>query len=331
MTRAIALFVYPGFQLLDAAGPLSAFEAANGAVPGSYRLEAVSLAGGPVASSSGIQILTHAADSGDAIDTLLVAGGDGVDAASADAAALAFVGAACTAARRAASVCSGAWLLASAGLLDGRRATTHWRRSPAFARRFPQVSLDADRIYIRDGKFWTSAGITAGIDLSLALIADDLGDSVARQVARQLVVYYRRPGGQSQFSEIAGMQVAGGTFTDLLDYVRHNLQARLDVDELAARACMSPRHFARRFKAEMGVTPARAVERLRVEAAAAALESASASVQAVARSCGFGDAERLRRAFLRIHGVPPSARRRGRVEEDQTPASAPRKSPITEL
>lgn len=310
MTRTIALLVYPGFQLLDAAGPLSAFEAANGVMPGSYQAEAISLTGGPVASSGGVQILTRAAETLDAIDTLLVAGGDGVDAASADTAALAFVSAACAAARRAASVCSGAWLLATAGLLDGRRATTHWRRSPAFARRFPQVSLDADRIYIRDGKFWTSAGITAGIDLSLALIADDLGDTVARRVARQLVVYYRRPGGQSQFSEIAGMQVAGGTFTDLLDYIRHNLQARLDVDELAARACMSPRHFARRFKTEMGVTPARAVERLRVEAAAAALESGSASVQAVARSYGFGDAERMRRAFLRIHGTPPSARRR---------------------
>lgn len=310
MPRTIALLVYPGFQLLDAAGPLGAFEAANEFIADSYRLQVISVGGGPVASSGGAQLLTAPADVMDPADTLLVAGGDGVEAAAACSATRSFVTASGAGARRVASVCSGAWLLAACGLLDGRQATTHWRRTLTFRQRFPQVRLDADRIFARDGRFWTSAGITAGIDLALALIAEDLGEGIARQVARQLVVYYRRPGGQSQFSEMAEMQPAGGRFAGLLEHVRSHLQDRLDVEALAALACMSPRHFARCFKAEMGVTPARAVERLRVEAAAAALDSGTASVQAAARSCGFGDAERLRRAFLRIHGTPPSARRR---------------------
>lgn len=310
MTRHIALLVYPGFQILDAAGPLSAFEAASAFVPGSYRLAVIAREAGPVSSSCGAMLLARAFDPADDIDTLIVAGGDGVDAASGCAVTVDFVGGSSEARRRIASVCSGAYLLASAGLLQGRRATTHWRRSRDFAQRFPEVTLEEDRIFTRDGKVWTSAGISAGIDLALALITEDLGEAVARQVARQLVVYYRRPGGQSQFSEMAEMQRAGSRFDTLLDYVRSHLQDRLDVDELAEWACMSARHFSRCFSEEMGVTPARAVERLRVEAATAALESGCGSVQEVARTCGFGDPERMRRAFIRTLGVPPSARRR---------------------
>ncbi len=310
MPRPISLLVYPGFQILDAAGPLSAFETANRFVADSYRLALVSRDGGPVASSSGAVLLTRPVAADEAPDTLLVVGGDGVDEASACPATLDLVRATSTRARRTASVCSGAWLLASAGLLDGRRATTHWRRTSRFKLRFPAVQLDADLIYVQDGPVWTAAGISAGIDLTLALIADDLGEAVARQVARQLVVYYRRPGGQSQFSELAEMQPAGGRFAALLDYIRQHLGERLDVDALAARACMSPRHFSRRFTEEMGVTPARAVEKLRVEAAAAALESGTGAVQKIARDYGFGDQERMRRAFLRTLGRPPSALRR---------------------
>jgi transcriptional regulator GlxA family with amidase domain len=212
---------------------------------------------------------------------------------------------------RIASVCSGSLLLAAAGLLDGRRATTHWSRSAQFQREYPQVQLDADRIYVREGRVWTSAGISAGIDLALALIAEDLGDSIARKTARQLVVYYRRPGGQSQFSSLLELdRSAQGRFRALLDHVRRHLRERHSVEDLAERACMSPRHFARLFRAEIGTTPAKAVEKLRVEAARAALESGAGSVQRVALDCGFGDVERMRRSFLRLLGVAPSALKR---------------------
>lgn len=213
-------------------------------------------------------------------------------------------------ARRVGSVCSGAYLLASAGLLKGRRVTTHWRFSADFRRRFPDITLQEDRIYIKDGGIWTSAGISAGIDLALALIADDLGDKLARQVAYQLVVYYRRPGGQSQYSVLLELGRVDGRFASLLDYIRSNLNKSLRISELADRECMSPRHFARCFASEIGITPARAVEQLRVEAALAALESGSGSVQVVARQCGFMDVERMRRAFIRIKGIPPSAVKR---------------------
>ncbi len=212
-----------------------------------------------------------------------------------------------------ASVCSGAYILAATGLLDGRAATTHWTRSDDFARKFPRVKLDADRIFVKAGKFWSSAGITAGIDLSLALIAEDLGEAVARKVAQQLVVYYRRPGGQSQFSTLLELERADGRFAPLLDYVRTNLRERLSVDELAARACMSPRNFARLFQTETGTSPARAVMRLRAETARAQIESGGASVQEIARSCGFGDPERMRRAFVSLFGRPPTALRMGTV------------------
>lgn len=308
MPHILGLLIFPGFQLLDAAGPLGAFEAANDCVPNSYRLDILSLDGGLVPSSGGARLLSAPLSAAEAPDTLLIAGGTGVDAASECSLTLAWVIRQARVARRTASVCSGAWLLASAGLLDGRKATTHWGRGPSFSRRFPSVQLDADKIFVRDGPLWTSAGITAGIDLALALIADDLGEAVARQVARQLVVYYRRPGGQSQFSEMADMQPPGSPFANLLDHVRRHLDERLDVDQLAALACMSPRNFSRRFVQEVGVTPARAVERLRVEAAVAALESSQEAVQAVARRCGFGDGERMRRAFLRVLGAPPSVR-----------------------
>jgi transcriptional regulator GlxA family with amidase domain len=207
-------------------------------------------------------------------------------------------------------VCSGTYILAAAGLLDGKLATTHWSRSSDFARKFPAVRLDADRIFVKSGKLWTSAGITAGIDLALAMIGEDVGESIARRTAQQLVVYHRRPGGQSQFSALLELGAAQGRFAPLLEFIRANLSQQLGVEALAARACMSPRHFARAFRAETGVTPAKVVERLRVDAARAALESGGRSVKDVARFCGFEDTERMRRAFQRVLRTSPSALRR---------------------
>ncbi len=310
MPHRIALLVFPDFQLLDAAGPAAAFEVAAAYRDGHYVQRVVAAQPGSVRSSSGVAWVAEALPRSSEVDTLLVAGGDGVDAAMADVRTRRFVQRCAGRGARVASICSGSLLLAHAGLLDGRRATTHWSRTQQFEAAFPQVQLEADRIYTRDGQLWTSAGISAGIDLALALIAEDLGDRVARQVARQLVVYYRRPGGQSQFSALIDMDRARGRFKPLLDHVRRHLGERHNVEQLADRACMSPRHFARAFREETGVTPAKAVERLRVEAARAALESGAASVQRVALDCGFGDAERMRRSFTRLLGVAPSALKR---------------------
>ncbi|WP_028299099.1 GlxA family transcriptional regulator [Oceanospirillum beijerinckii] len=307
MTHKLVFIVYPGFQLLDAAGPIAAFEMANRMKPGTYELILASPKGGMVKSSASTTLSTTPFAQVFNADTFLAVGGPGVNEASTSAEMLAFIGDLSQKAKRIGSVCSGAYLLACAGLLNGKKATTHWQLSADFKQRFPDVLLDEDRIYINDGNLWTSAGISAGIDLSLALIADDLGEPIARHVAHQLVVYYRRPGGQSQYSELIEMGMKDGRFANLLDYIRNNLGKPLSVSDLADQMCMSSRHFARCFASEVGTTPARAVERLRVEAASAALESGNGSIQVIARQCGFTDIERMRRAFIRIKGVPPSA------------------------
>lgn len=304
MTRRISVLIFPHFQLLDAAGPIAAFEAA-----GDYELRVVSAAPGQVRSSSGVGWLAEGLPRGPG-DTVLVAGGNGVDAACRDEVLVRFLRRAARQWERVASVCSGSLLLAAGGLLDGRAATTHWSRTGQFRREFPQVRLDAERIFVQDGPIWTSAGVTAGIDLALAIIGDDFGAARARAVAQELVVYYKRPGGQSQFSALLSVQGDLNRFDALLEHVRSNLRARHSVEDLAARACMSPRHFARAFHEETGYTPAKAVERLRVEAARNALDANGASVQRVAVECGFGDPERMRRSFVRLLGVPPSAMRR---------------------
>jgi transcriptional regulator GlxA family with amidase domain len=223
---------------------------------------------------------------------------------------VAYVRAAAHRARRVASVCTGAFVLAAAGLLDGRRATTHWARAAEFARAYPRVNVEPDRIFIRDGDLWTSAGITAGIDLALALAADDLGEAAAKRAAQQLVVYHRRPGGQSQFSALLEADRPSGRFSPLLAWARERLGEPLPVERLADRAAMSPRHFARAFTAETGMTPAKAVERLRLEAARERVESGAEPIEGVAAHTGFGDPERMRRAFLRAFGQPPQALRR---------------------
>ena len=307
MTRTVAFLIFPDFQLLDAAGPIAAFEIAGRFSAGAYRVRVLAKAAGPVESSSGATLHAEAFDAAADIDTLLIAGGRGSRAVTACDDTLTFIRE--TKTRRTASVCSGAYILAATGLLDGRRATTHWNRSADFARRFPAVKLEPDRIFTRDGPIWTSAGITAGIDLALAMIAEDLGEAVARATAQQLVVYHRRPGGQSQFSTLLELE-QGGRFDGLLAWARENLNEPLTVEQLADRAAMSPRHFARAFTAEKAVTPAKAVERLRVEAARALLDSQPLRVEDVALEAGFGDPERMRRAFVRAFGQPPQALRR---------------------
>ncbi len=311
MPRRVAFLIFPQFQLLDAAGPIAAFEIAGRYQPGAYALKIIAAQPGLIASTSGASMQADAFGRADAIDTLVIAGGEGTRSAMRDAKTQKFLHACFTHARRVTSVCSGAFLLAEAGLLDNKACTTHWSACDDFARRFPKARLDPDRIFVRAGKIWTSAGITAGIDLSLALIAADLGEDIARRVAQQLVVYRRRPGGQSQFSALLDMERADGRFAPLLDHIRSHLAAPLSVEDLAAYVAMSPRNFARAFQAETGVTPAKAVERLRAEAARAALESGARSVQEVARETGFGDPERMRRAFQRLFGAAPSALKRG--------------------
>jgi len=309
MPRKLGVLIFPNFQILDAAGPIAAFEIAERYAPGSYDMRVMAMEPGLVTSSSRAAMAAEAlADH--PLDTLIVAGGDGTRTAIVQSALLDWIRAASSQARRTASVCSGAFLLAEAGLLDGRRATTHWQRCPDFARRYSLVRMEPDRIFVRDGDVWTSAGITAGIDLALALIAEDVGEPIARAVAQQLVVYHRRPGGQSQFSALIEMGGQGGRFAVLLDWMRERISEHLPVERLADRAAMSPRHFARAFAAETGLTPAKAVERLRLETARERVESSSEPIDRVAESSGFGDPERMRRAFLRAFGQPPQALRR---------------------
>ena len=310
MPAAIGILIFENFQLLDAAGPIAAFEIAGRYRPGAYALTTLAKNFGAVRSSSGASMSALDMRSAPALDTLVVAGGDGTRESRGDPKLLGFIRQAASKTRRIASVCSGAFLLAEAGLLTGKRATTHWSRTTEFAARYPDVRLEPDRIFIRDGAIWTSAGITAGIDLALALIADDLGEAVARKTAEQLVVYRRRPGGQSQFSALLEMERPDGRFASLIEWAREHLAERLDVEQLAALAAMSPRNFARRFHEETGHTPARAILRLRVECAREKIEASQDPIDKIAAASGFGDPERMRRAFLRAFGQPPQALRR---------------------
>jgi transcriptional regulator GlxA family with amidase domain len=310
MARQIAFVIFPDFQIIDAAGPIGAFEIAGRYQPGAYEISVRASAPGEVASSATVRMRAEPLGEPSRVDTLVIVGGDGSRAAMGDENLLGFTRAAGASSRRIASVCSGAYVLAAAGLLDGRRATTHWSRTEDFVRRFPNVRLEPDRIWIRDGNVWTSAGITAGIDLALAMIEADLGEEIARQTARQLVVYHRRPSGQSQFSTLLSMDGGAGRFGPLLAWIRENLGETLTVDRLADRAAMSERQFARAFAAETGLTPAKAVERLRLEAARTAVEDGRRPIDLIARQTGFSDPERMRRAFIRAFGQPPQALRR---------------------
>ena len=309
--RSIGVVIFEDFQLLDAAGPIGAFEMPmRGMQPPPYSLQVIAPEAGPVRSSSGVVWMADAMPRQPKYDTVVIAGGIGTRTAMLDPKVQAFVRAAMKTARRVCSVCSGAYILAQAGVLDRKRATTHWGRTPDFQTRYPAVKLEPDCIYTHDGKVWTSAGITAGIDLALALIADDLGEEVSRRAAQELVVYHRRPGGQSQFSALLDIERVEGRFTPLLAWMRERLDEELSVEALASQAAMSPRNFSRAFLAETGITPAKAVERLRLESARERVEHSAEPIDVVARRVGFGDPERMRRAFVRAFGQPPQALRR---------------------
>jgi transcriptional regulator GlxA family with amidase domain len=327
MPRDIAVLIFPRFQLLDAAGPLTAFEEARRqTTPPAYRLRLTALRGGLVASSSGVQLMAEPFTS-DPLDTLIVAGGWGISEASACAETLAYIRAAAERTRRIASVCSGAFVLAAAGFLDGKRVTTHWARAAELARTYPRVRVEPDRIFIQDGPVWTSAGITAGIDLALALIADDVGEPVAKRAAQQLVVYHRRPGGQSQFSALLETDRSNSRFSPVLAWAREHLDRPLPVERLAEHAAMSPRHFTRTFVSETGMTPAKAVERLRLEVARERVEATAEPIEYVAARTGFRDPERMRRAFIRAFGQPPQAlRRAARAQATSVPGCETRKA-----
>ncbi|MBV7486804.1 GlxA family transcriptional regulator [Bordetella sp. BOR01] len=309
----IAFLMIPGFQLLDMAGPLSVFQTAGEAVAGpqgpAYALHLVSVRGGRLASSAGVEVATRPWRDVHP-DVVLVPGGEGPRQAGATPAACAFLHAAQARGARLASVCTGAFVLASAGLLEGRRATTHWRHAADLQRRYPGIKVDSDKIYLRDGQVWTSAGITAGIDLALAMVEEDLGAQVAHQAARDMVVYHRRAGGQSQFSALQDLAPRSERMRRVLGYIGQHLTAPLSIEELATAACLSPRQFMRSFKSETGQTPAKAVERIRAEAARTHVEAGNMTIDAVARVTGFADAERMRRAFVRRYGQPPQALRR---------------------
>ncbi|MDH7794582.1 transcriptional regulator GlxA family with amidase domain [Beijerinckia sp. GAS462] len=311
--RRIAILTFPDVQLLDVAGPLQAFASANDLAASGKRplpYETMVLAQEQrVRTTAGLVLETMPLSARSApFDTLMLAGGQGVNVASEDESLIRWIKSRARTTRRMASVCSGAFLLAAAGLLDGRRAVTHWRRCAEFARLYPEVKLDPDPIFVRDGNIWTSAGITAGIDLALALIEDDLGRETALAVARQLVVFLKRPGGQSQYSATLALQESDGRFDRLHAWIMENLRGDLSLPTLAAQAHMSARSFSRHYAHETGITPARAIEQIRVEAARRLLEE-RASVAQTSKRCGFGSEETMRRSFLRLLNVSPQAYR----------------------
>lgn len=308
--KTIEIVAFPDVQLLDVAGPLQVFESANavlrqGGAVVAYATSVVALSP-VVTSSAGLAMAAKSLPRPDRpIDTLIVPGGAGVHAACGDARLLRWLRSRAQSARRVASVCSGAFLLGAAGLLDGKRVATHWEDCERLARRFPKARVESDPIFIRDGKTWTSAGVTAGIDQALAMVEDDVGHAMAMAVARDLVVFLKRPGGQAQYSVALKLQGRDHRFDRLNGWIAGHLSEDLSVSSLATRASMSERSFVRRYSASMGVTPARAIARLRIEAARAQLASTSAPIKRIAERCGFGSEEAFRRRFLREVGIPP--------------------------
>ena len=298
----IGLIVYTGFQVLGLS-MCATFELANTvAEEPVYSLQLLSETGGMVPTSAGFAVQTVAFDER-AFDTLLVMGDNVIRPVSPG--MVEYLRRASLSTRRLGSICTGANALAEAGLLDGRRATTHWSHAAALQRAYPQVKVEEDRIFINDGHLWTAAGMSACVDLALALVEMDMGADVARRVARQLVVYHRRAGGQSQFSVMLELQPKTDRIQAALTYARQHLKSALSVEELASAAHLSPRQFSRVFHAETGQSPAKAIENLRVEAARLMMETGRHSIDEIATATGFGDRERMRRAFIRAFGQPP--------------------------
>ena len=309
--RVVEILAYPAVQLLDVAGPLQVFASANevaardGEAP-LYAPRVVSADAPVVTASAGLGLVVAPLSVAQAaVDTLVVAGGPGVHAAAADPVVVDLVRARAVKARRIASVCTGAFLLAAAGLLNGRRAATHWMHCAELARRFPAIRVEPDPIFVRDGAIWTSAGVTAAIDLALALVEEDVGRALALSVARHLVMFLKRPGGQAQFSTVLSLQRAEDRFGTLHNWMAGRLTDDLSLPVLARKAGMSERSFSRRYAEATGLTPVRAVERLRVEAARRLLSDTRLPVKRIAARCGFGSEETLRRSFLRLLAATP--------------------------
>jgi transcriptional regulator GlxA family with amidase domain len=313
--RHVAFFVYPGFVLLDLSGPLEAFSAAASLVPGNYRTTVMSLEGGEIQSSTGLKVMTQVAKA-EPVDTFVVVGDFGLAHQTISPETVNFVRAASAAARRTASVCMGAFLLAASGLLDGRRATTHWRFASKLQAMYPAIRVDGDHIFLNEAGVWTSAGMTAGIDMTLALIEEDCGRDISRAVARMMVVYFRRPGGQMQHSSLLEMDPGSDRIRRVLSFARENLSGELSVERLADAANLSVRQFSRAFMEATGTTPARAIERLRAELARPRVEDGRESLEAIARDVGFADPERMRQSFTRVFGQAPRAIRRAARNPD---------------
>lgn len=314
MRRSIVILCFEGCQSLDVTGPLDVFaearaEQQRAGAAERYAASVVGLQSGELACGSGLTLVARtslARATARPYDTLIVAGGAGARGASHDPRVARAVARAARRARRVASVCTGAFVLAAAGLLDSRRVTTHFAHCTELAARFPALKVDPEPIFVRDGEVWTSAGVTAGIDLALGMVEEDYGAELALRVARQLVVFVRRAGGQAQFSTQLAVQAAGkGPIRALQSFIAEHPDAALDVPTLARRAAMSVRHFSRVFRQQLGVAPAEYVERVRVETARRLLETTAHNIDGVARNAGFGTAEALRRAFARSLGLSP--------------------------
>lgn len=310
-SRVVEVLAYPSVKLLDVTGPIQVFSSANAfmaqagqAVP--YAIRIVAQGGERVEATGGVELTAHPLSPATAeLDTLLIAGGEGVAAAATDHLLIDWVRERAKQARRTASVCTGAFLLAASGMLDGRRAVTHWAFCAELARRFPAIRVEPDPIFVQDGTVWSSAGVTAGIDLALALVEEDLGRTVALAVARHLVVFLKRPGGQAQFSEFLSLQTAEDKFGPLHDWISHHLADDLSLPVLADQAGMSERSFSRHYAEATGLTPARAIEKLRVEGARHLLSETRLPVKRISQRCGFGSEETMRRSFLRLLDTTP--------------------------
>jgi transcriptional regulator GlxA family with amidase domain len=308
LVMRIGLIVPPGLAVLSFA-PLSVFEAANGVLGKSfYEVHAVSVTGGRVANSFGMELETERVTDG-AFDTLLIGSPPELRPQSPE--LLSFLRTAPATARRIASICIGAFILGDAGLLDSRRVTTHWFYARELQRRYPKATVEMDRIFIADGQIWTSAGMTAGIDLALGLVERDIGREATRELARMLVVHHRRAGGQSQHSALLEMDATSDRVQTALQFARSNLATPLTVERLAEAARLSPRQFSRVFRAETGISPAKAIENLRLEAARFMLEQGRLPIEKIASETGFGDRERMRRSFMRAFGQGPQSVRNG--------------------
>ena len=304
----IGFVVFDGFQSMSFAA-LSVFEYANFMMNKAiYEIRFISENGGLVRSSTGMVIESEPFGQ-KVFDTVIVGGGTSI-LESVPVGLLAFINKAQRKSRRVASICTGTFILAEAGLLDGRRATTHWLHARDLQARYPKVKMEEDRIFSIDGNVWSSAGMTAGIDLALAMAEQDLGPEITRSIAKKLVIYHRRAGGQSQHSALLELEPKSDRIQTALDYAKKNLHTDLSVEQLAEAAHLSPRQFSRAFRAETGQSPAKAIENLRLEAARLMMEQTRHSIDVVARETGFADRRRMRQAFLRGFGQPPQAIRR---------------------